>query len=123
MTCAIVSLFIHVTVDPTEMLIGFGVNPPLTIVAFTVVGVGAVGELPFPQATAAIRNITATVILIRMDMIISFRIRAVQGRGPIAGRQMSLIGGWFALRLAYEKQDLMAAAVSHPFEPGCCLSR
>ena len=69
--CATVSLFIHVTEEPTEILIGFGAYPPLTIVALTVVGVGDVGELLLPHAIAAINNITAKVILIRMDMITS----------------------------------------------------
>jgi hypothetical protein len=74
MEWALVSVFVHMTVEPTEMLIGFGVNPPLTMVAFTVVGVGAVGELPFPQAIAASRNVTANVSLIQMDMINSFEV-------------------------------------------------
>jgi len=50
------------------------VNPPLSIVAFTVVGVGAVVELP-PHATAAVDNITASAIFIRTDINISFQDR------------------------------------------------
>ena len=68
--CAVVSLFVHVTVEPTEMLIGFGVNPPLTIEALMLVGVGVVGELD-PHAIAAVNDINANVIFTK-DMLCSF---------------------------------------------------
>jgi len=58
----LVSLFVHVTDEPTEILIGFGVNPLLPMDALTVVGVGVVGELP-PHAIAAANNNTAHVSL------------------------------------------------------------
>jgi len=75
-------MFVHVTVEPTEILIGFGMKPPLTIVALTDVGVGAVGELPFPHAIAAVNSITANVIFIRRDMITSPRIGKVARELP-----------------------------------------
>jgi hypothetical protein len=69
--CVAVSLFIHVTLDPTEILIELGLNPPLTIVALTDMGVGDIGEL-LPHAVAAVKTVTATIILVQMDMIRSF---------------------------------------------------
>jgi hypothetical protein len=59
-------MFIQVTVEPTEMLIGSGVNPLLTILAVTGVGVGVVDELP--HAMAAANTITAKLIFIHGDM-------------------------------------------------------
>ena len=69
--CALVSLFVQVTVEPTEMLIGFGVNPLPAIEALMFVGVGVVGELDDPHATAAVNAATAKVIF-RKDMLGSF---------------------------------------------------
>ena len=66
--CPAESLFVHVTVDPTEILIGFGANPPAVIVALTVVGVGDIDEL-LPHADAAVNKSTAQVILIPTDMM------------------------------------------------------
>jgi hypothetical protein len=80
--CAVLSVFIHMTVEPTEMLIGFGVNPPLAIVALTVVAVGAAGELPFAQPTAVIKNVPTHINLIQVDIISSFRSEAVQTPRP-----------------------------------------
>jgi hypothetical protein len=76
-SCVALSELVHITLEPTEMLIGFGVNPPLTILAFTVVD-GDMGELAFPQAIAASKIRTANVILIRMGMaaLLSERDRA-----------------------------------------------
>ena len=64
-------MFVHITAEPTEILIGFGVNPPFVIVAFTVVP-GAVGELPLPHPIVAINKIAAHIILIRIDIIVFF---------------------------------------------------
>jgi hypothetical protein len=69
--CVAVSVFVHITAEPTEILIGFGVNPPFVIVAFIVVP-GAVGELPLPHPIVAINNIAAHIILIRIDIIVFF---------------------------------------------------
>jgi hypothetical protein len=71
MAWAIVSLLVHVTVEPTDRLIGFGVNPPLTIVAPMLVGVGLIGELP--HAVAAASNIATSVIFIGRGILGSFQ--------------------------------------------------
>jgi hypothetical protein len=96
------------------MLIASGTNAPLTIVALTVVGVGDVGEL-FPHAITAVDNITAVkAILIRTDMINSFRSAHTQAACPIAAGRESHIGGSALLRLAYETRDVMTTTVSQP---------
>jgi hypothetical protein len=59
-------MFIHVTVEPTEILIGSGVNPLLAILAVTGVGVGVVDELP--HAMAAVNTITAKLNFIHWDI-------------------------------------------------------
>jgi hypothetical protein len=63
------SLFVHVTDEPTGILIGFGLNPPLLMVAVTFIVLGEVGEL-FPHAVAAISKNTANESL-KKDMISS----------------------------------------------------
>jgi hypothetical protein len=82
MSCGALSLLVHLTVEPAEILIGFGVNPPLTIAALIVVGVGEV--LLEPHAIAAINDTTTKVILIVIDMITSYAMRQVQAHCPIA---------------------------------------
>jgi hypothetical protein len=68
-------LFIQLTVDPTEMVIAFGENPPLVIVAVTVVGVGDMGELLLVHAAAAAKTIAASTTFILTDMMNSFHNR------------------------------------------------
>ena len=67
----LVSMFVHVTVEPAEILIGSGVNPPATILAVMGVGVGAVDELP--HAVAAVNAITAKLNFIHWNMSYSLR--------------------------------------------------
>src|SRR5215467_277227 len=64
------SLFVHVTVDPTEILIAVGLNPLLLIEALTLIALGEVGAL-LPHAVAATKNSTANASL-RKYMISSF---------------------------------------------------
>jgi hypothetical protein len=71
------SVFVHVTDEPTEILIGFGVNPLLPMDALTVVGVGAAGERSFPQAIAAVDSNTA-IASFRKDMMISSLLPTVE---------------------------------------------
>jgi len=65
-------LFIHITVDPTEIVTAFGANASLVIVTVAVVGVGDAGMLLDPHALAAVSHSSAAVILIHTRMIHSF---------------------------------------------------
>jgi hypothetical protein len=60
------------TVEPTEILIGSGENPRLSIVALTAVGAGAMGELGelLPQAIAVVNSIATKIAFIRKDILL-----------------------------------------------------
>ena len=89
----LVSLFVHVTDEPTEILIGFGVNPLPAMEALTLVGLGDVGELFLPHAIAADNTHTANVSL-QKDMISSFQNRhEVQTSGLQMTRDVVWIDG------------------------------